>query len=107
VRKALRPLTPYLRPCACDVVCVTRRSFGVAPRACVRVYARVLMLVPPNLYIRTMMHTLSQPPLCRDSRCGLSLSQLGLSLELGPRLPLGPPLRLLVHLALVLLEDLS
>jgi len=31
-----------------DVVSVTRRSSGVAPRACVRVYARVL--VPPNLY---------------------------------------------------------
>ena len=28
-----------------------RRSSGVAPRACVRVYARVL--VPPNLYIHT------------------------------------------------------
>jgi len=35
----------------CDVVSVTRRSSGVAPRACVRVYARVL--VPPNLYIHT------------------------------------------------------
>jgi len=36
-----------------DVVSVTRRSFGVAAlRACVRVYARVLM-VPPNLYIHT------------------------------------------------------
>jgi len=34
-----------------DVVSVTRRSSGVAPRACVRVYARVL--VPPNLFIRT------------------------------------------------------
>ena len=34
-----------------DVVSVTRRSSGVEPRACVRVYARVL--VPPNLYIRT------------------------------------------------------
>jgi len=34
-----------------DVVSVTRRSFGVAPRACVRVYARVP--VPPNLYIHT------------------------------------------------------
>ena len=34
-----------------DVVSVTRRSYGVAPRACVRVYARVL--VPPNLYIHT------------------------------------------------------
>jgi len=31
------------------VVFVTRQSSGVAPRACVRVYARVL--VPPNLYI--------------------------------------------------------
>jgi len=36
-----------------DVVSVTRRSSGVAPRACVRVYARVL--VPPNLY--TYMHS--------------------------------------------------
>jgi len=36
-----------------DVVSVTRRSSGVAPRACVRVYARVL--VPPNLYIH--IHT--------------------------------------------------
>jgi len=34
-----------------DVVSVTRRSSGVAPRACVRVYARVL--VPTNLYIHT------------------------------------------------------
>jgi len=37
-----------------DVVSVTRRSSGVAPRASVRVYARVL--VPPNpesLYIHT------------------------------------------------------
>jgi len=34
-----------------DVVSATRRSSGVAPRACVRVYARVL--VPPNLYIHT------------------------------------------------------
>jgi len=34
-----------------DVVSVTHRSSGVAPRACVRVYARVL--VPPNLYIHT------------------------------------------------------
>jgi len=39
-----------------DVVSVTRRSSGVAPRACcVRVYARVL--VPPNLYIHTYIHT--------------------------------------------------
>jgi len=35
-----------------NVVSVTRRSSGVAPRACVRVYARVL--VPPNL---TYIHT--------------------------------------------------
>jgi len=34
-----------------DVVSVTRRSSGVALRAYVRVYARVL--VPPNLYIHT------------------------------------------------------
>ena len=34
-----------------DVVSVTRRSSGVAPRACVRVHARVL--VPPTLYIQT------------------------------------------------------
>jgi len=32
-----------------DVVFATRRSPSVAPRACVRVYAREL--VPPNLYI--------------------------------------------------------
>jgi len=34
-----------------DVVSATRHSSGLAPRACVRVYAR--MLVPPNLYIHT------------------------------------------------------
>jgi len=33
------------------VVSATRRSSGIAPRACVRVYARVL--VPPNIYIHT------------------------------------------------------
>ena len=39
-----------------DVVSVTRRNSGVAaPRACVRVYARVL--VPPNLYIHTYIYT--------------------------------------------------
>jgi len=32
-----------------DLVSATHRSSGGAPRACVRVYARVL--VPPNLYI--------------------------------------------------------
>ena len=36
-----------------DVVSVTRRSSGVAPWACMRVYARVL--VPLNLYIHTYM----------------------------------------------------
>ena len=36
------------------VVSATRRSSGVAPRACVRVYARVL--VPPNLYIHAYIH---------------------------------------------------
>ena len=36
---------------AWDVVSATRRSSGMAPRACVRVYAHVL--VPPNLYIHT------------------------------------------------------
>ena len=39
-----------------EAVSVTRRSSGVAPRACVRVYARVL--VPPNLYI--YIHTVWQ-----------------------------------------------
>ena len=33
------------------VVAATRRSSGVAPRACVRLYARVLVL--PNLYIHS------------------------------------------------------
>jgi len=47
------------------VVSVTRRSSGVAPRACVRVYARVL--VPPNLYIHTYIHcqTTSLGTCCR------------------------------------------
>jgi len=34
-----------------DVLSVTSRSSGVAPRACVHVYTRVL--VPPDLYIHT------------------------------------------------------
>jgi len=42
-----------------DVVFVTRLSSGVAPRACVRVYARVL--VPPNLYIHTYIQVPDQP----------------------------------------------
>ena len=37
-----------------NVVSVTRRSSGVAPRACVRVHARVL--VPPNIYIHTQCY---------------------------------------------------
>ena len=44
------------------VVFVTRRSFGVAPRVCVCVYARVL--VPPNLYIHTYIHTWSDESVC-------------------------------------------
>ena len=55
------------------VVSVTRRSSGVAPRACVNVYAHVL--VPPNLYtLHTYIH-----------RSGLGL---GFS-----KLPRRPPLR--------------
>ena len=45
-----------------DVVSATGRSYGVAPRACVRLYARVL--VPPNLYIHTYIHTYLQSILC-------------------------------------------
>ena len=46
-----------------DVVSVTRRSSGVAPRAGVRVYARVL--VPPNLYIYiNHINVLVSCPLC-------------------------------------------
>ena len=51
--RAPRPASPADKPW--DVVSVTRRSSGVAPRACVRAYARVL--VPPNLYIHTYIHT--------------------------------------------------
>ena len=29
----------------------------MAPRVCVRVYARELVLVPPNLYIHTYIYT--------------------------------------------------
>jgi len=47
-----------------DVVSVTRRSSGVAPRACVRVYARVL--VPPNLYIHACIETRKLRPLRRS-----------------------------------------
>ena len=43
-----------------DVVSVTRRSSGVAPRACVRVYARVLVL--PNLYIHTYVTRTQDTP---------------------------------------------
>jgi len=41
-----------------DVVSVTRRSSGVAPRASVRVYARVL--VSPNLYIHTYTYIIHE-----------------------------------------------
>jgi len=40
---------------AVDVVSATRHSSGVAPRACMRVYARVL--VPPKIYIHTYILT--------------------------------------------------
>jgi len=40
-----------------DVVSATRRSSGVVPRACVRVYARVL--VPPNIFTYTYIHIYS------------------------------------------------
>jgi len=72
-----------------DVVSATRRSSGVAPRACVRVYARVCwcrrifihtihayiqnhsyytvaymrVLVPPNLYIHTYIRRVLVPPI--------------------------------------------
>jgi len=50
-----------------DVVSVTRRRSGVAPRACVRVYARVL--VPPNLYIHTYIQNSRMLGLTLDVRC--------------------------------------
>jgi len=46
-----------------DVLSVARRSSGVAPRACVRVYARVLM--PPNLYIHTYIPVTQQVYSCQ------------------------------------------
>jgi len=51
-----------------NVVSVTRRSSGVAPRACVRVYARVL--VPPNLYIlhTYILYLTDTPPPHNSSR---------------------------------------
>ena len=49
-----------------DVVSATRRSSGVAPRACARVYARVL--VPPNLYIHTHRLLLYNPRYRSSSR---------------------------------------
>jgi len=39
-----------------DVVSATRRSSGVAPRACVRVVVYARLLVPPSLYIRTYLY---------------------------------------------------
>jgi len=53
-----------------DVVFVTRRSSGVAPQACVRVYARVLVLVPPNLYVHTYIHTYINQPFWLPSSFG-------------------------------------
>jgi len=56
-----KPLTKACLPADTpwDMVTATRRSSGVAPRACVRVYARVL--VPPNLYIRIYRPTAVKP----------------------------------------------
>jgi len=65
-----------------DVVSATRRSSGVAPRDCVRVYARVL--VPPNPNIHTYMVTIRANPAstfffgttrCFTSAGGASLSR--------------------------------
>jgi len=55
-----------------DVVSVTRRSSGVAPRACVRVYARVL--VPPNRYIHTYL-VVTLLPQCLVPLIGLTRTQ--------------------------------
>ena len=58
-----------------DVKSVTRRSSGVAPRACVRVHARVL--VPPNLYIHTYINTITRtlnPQVRRSSSLSLALA---------------------------------
>jgi len=45
--------------CMLYVVSVPRWSSGVAPRACVRVYARVL--VPPNLFTYIHIRTAGNP----------------------------------------------
>jgi len=42
-----------------DVVSATRRSSGVAPRACVRVYVRVLVLANICIYIHIYIYNLS------------------------------------------------
>jgi len=55
-----------------DVVSVTRRSSGVAPRACVRVYARVL--VPLNLYIHIYIHTHTYIALFGETETRLNLN---------------------------------
>jgi len=60
------PLRPSPRERLRHVVSATRRSSGVAPRACVRVYSRVLM--PPNIYIFTYYHAVA--PVTPCSRAG-------------------------------------
>jgi len=70
-----------------DMVSEIRRSFGVALRACVRVYARVL--VPPNLGLtpppsglgvnpnpKPYIHTYRVNPLTRVRGLGLTLTQV-------------------------------
>ena len=53
-----------------DVVSATRQSSGVAPRAYVRVYARVL--VPPNLYIHAYIDKSRVLGFARPSVIGLN-----------------------------------
>jgi len=88
-----------------DVVSVTRRSSGVAPRACVRVYARVL--VPPDLYSLLYIHTymehthtlvrregvyslaLSGAPVCGSPKLGITRGPRGAA-EIPAGVPVAP-----------------
>jgi len=56
-----------------DVVSATRRSSGVAPRACVRVYARVLV---QNLYIHTYVSPQQGTPRVTKTRTRIRRAQL-------------------------------
>jgi len=61
-----------------DVVSATRRSSGVASQACVRVYARVLVL--PNIYIHTYtyctLHSGAHSAITYPRHCLRKLSSL-------------------------------